>query len=338
MQLVDKFKLEAWLKINSYGISTPISLKQFPGGQSNPTFLVTSKDGHFVLRKKPHGELLYGAHQIEREYRIMSQLYNSKVPVPKMITLCEDDSVIGTPFFIMEYIQGKVFTNTLLPFENPDTRYKIYLSLSSTLANLHLLDPNKYSLSRSLRSVNYIERQIKIWKSQFESTQTEKIPEMDFLIEWLEENCPNETPKSFIHGDYRLGNIIFHPKKFNISAVLDWELSTIGHPLADLAYSCLPWHIPINEDNLFGLKGKNCKIEGIPKEEEYLENYFSLTKTSFPSNWNFFLAFSFFRLASISQGVYSRSISGNASSLAAKDYGERAKKFAYFGKHIILSK
>lgn len=306
----DEAKLAAWMAANVEGYRGPLKVQQFQGGASNPTFLLTDATGHrFVLRKKPPGQLLSSAHQVDREYRVMKAL-DGLVPVPKMRALCDDPEVIGTTFYVMDYLEGRIFRDATLPDQTPADRAAIYDDLNLTLAKLHKVDFEAVGLGDYGRPGNYFERQVARWTRQYQDAKTEEIPAMDSLIEKLPARIPADQSVSIAHGDYRLENVMFHPTENRIIAVLDWELSTIGHPLADIAYNGFIWrsHSP----GWGSLDGIDLAASGIPSEAEYVARYCERTGRGEIPDWPFLMAFSIFRLASISQGVYRRILGGNS--------------------------
>jgi len=310
---LDTERLGPYLGAHVSGFGRLIGAEQFAGGQSNPTFLITSTEGRFVLRRKPPGTLLKSAHAIDREYRVMAALAHTDVPVPRVLHLCEDESIIGSMFYVMDYVEGRIFWDGKLPDLQPAERSAIYDSMNAALAALHQVDHPAVGLADYGKPGSYFERQIARWAGQYRASETHPIREMDELITWLERHTPEDDGRvSLVHGDYRLDNMIFEPAGTRILAVLDWELSTLGHPLADLAYQCMQWRLP-SEGAFRGLGGIDRKAHGIPTEAEYVELYCRRTGTDVISNWPFYLAFSFFRLAAILQGVYKRSLDGNAS-------------------------
>lgn len=315
-----------------------LEIKQFQGGQSNPTFSVEAKNKRYVLRKKPPGKLLPSAHLVEREYRIMKALAQTDVPVPTMHHLCENPDIIGTPFFVMDYLEGRVIDDTSLPDNfTPSDRTNIFDSMNMVLAALHNVDFKSIGLMDFGKPENYIGRQIDRWTKQFEAAKTDTMPAMDELIRWLPENRPLQDEISIAHGDFRMGNLILHPTKPEVIAVLDWELSTLGHPLADLAYNCMPYSLPNDGTSLNGLAGLNLQEEGIPALNEYVASYAKRTNRDSIPAFKFFLAFSCFRLASICQGVYARGLQGNASSENAIEVGAKAPRLANIGWKIAQS-
>jgi len=313
-QRFDVTALETYLAGHIDGFNGLEGVRQFKGGASNPTFLVIEKGGDgrlFVMRKKPPGRLLGSAHQVDREYRVMSALAGSGVPVPRMRALCMDDDVVGTAFYVMDYLEGRIFRDARLPGLSPAERTAVYDEANATLAKLHHVDYAAAGLTDFGRPGNYFERQIARWAKQYRGAETETIPAMEKLIETLPRHIPDDGSVSIAHGDYRIENLMFHPTEPKLIAVLDWELSTIGHPLADIAYNGLLWH---SMSEAWGnLDGVDFATSGIPNEADYRAAYCRRTgRTSIP-HWNFYLAFSLFRLAAIAQGVYKRILDGIAS-------------------------
>jgi aminoglycoside phosphotransferase (APT) family kinase protein len=305
-------RLEAWCRANIEDFGAALDVRQFHGGASNPTFLlITDRDGEparYVMRKKPPGALLASAHQVEREYRIMRTLGQTGFPVPRMHALCEDTEVIGTAFYVMDYLEGRIFRDARLPGLTPPERSAIYDELSVTLARLHAVDYRPLGLEDYGRPGNYYDRQIARWIKQYRGAQTEIIPAMERLIDYLPSHIPADDMSTIAHGDYRPENVMFHPTEPRIIAVLDWELSTIGHPLADLAFNCILYH---SHSVKFGsLIGVDFAASGIPSEQEYVAAYCRRTGRTGIADWNFYLGFSLFRLASIGQGVFKRNLDG----------------------------
>lgn len=313
-----------------------LEAQQFQGGQSNPTFMLAAGGTRYVLRKKPPGKLLPSAHMIEREYKVMLALQGSDVPVPEMMHLCEDDTIIGTPFYLMGYLEGRIFDEPELnaPVE-PEHRRKVYEHMSEILANLHGIDPAAVGLGEFGRTGGYIERQVSRWSKQFEMSRTEDLPAMDKLMEWLPNNIPGPDETTIVHGDFRLGNMMLHPTEPRVIAVLDWELATLGHPLSDLAYFCMPYNFPHGKENFKGLVGLDYEALGIPNEPEILKLYQAAAGRDEIENWTFYMAFSMFRISAIVQGVYKRGLDGNASSENARDYGQKAIAAAETGWNIV---
>ena len=308
--------LEDYLAENVEGFSRPLEVQQFQGGMSNPTFRLSDGRGQtYVMRKKPPGELLPSAHAVDREFRVISALGPTEVPVPRTYALCEDERVIGTAFYIMEHVVGRVFLAPRLPELAASERKRVYDSMNESLAALHNVDYREVGLEGFGRAGGYATRQIKRWTQQYINAKTDEVPAMDHLMAWLPDNIPGDDAVSIAHGDYRLGNIIFHPTEPRASAVLDWELSTLGHPLADLAYNCLAYRVAA--DLRGNLTGDDIVDLGIPDEAAYLDAYARRTHRDAIPEWTFFLVLSLFRLASITQGVYYRGLQGNASDPSA---------------------
>lgn len=310
---LDVAALAAYLAAHWPGFGGALAAEKFAGGQSNPTYRLSHGRGSAVLRKKPPGVLLRSAHAIEREYRVMKALAGSQVPVPRMHLLCEDDGVIGTSFFVMDHVEGRIFWDPALPGVEPADRAAIYDEMNRVLAALHSLDPDTIGLGDFGRPGNYFARQLARWTEQYRASETGTLPDMDSLIAWLEAHLPPDDGRaSLVHGDYRIDNMIFDAAGPRLLAVLDWELSTIGHPFADLAYQCMQWRLP-NGGTMRGLAGVDRQALGIPDEAAYVAAYEARTGADVARHWTFYLAFSFFRLAAILQGVLKRALSGNAS-------------------------
>ena len=322
----DENALNEYLKNYLEGYAGSLKVQQFEGGQSNPTFLLTAGDTQNVMRKKPPGKLLPSAHQVEREFKVMKALEQSDVPVPRMHLLCEDENVIGTPFFIMEHVQSRVLEDITLPGMAPEERRAIYFDMIRVLAALHSVDYAARGLENFGKPGNYFSRQIGRWSKQYVAAKTDEFESMERLMEYLPTNVPADDTSCIVHGDYRMGNLLLHPTEPRIVAVVDWELSTLGHPLGDLGYSCMFYHSGIV--GRASLADQTGSATGIPSEEEFLAEYCRLTGRDGIPNWNFYLAFSFFRLSSICQGVYKRGIMGNASSTEALARGRLAREFA----------
>ncbi len=308
----DEGALADYLQNHTDRFSGGLEIRQFEGGQSNPTFLVRTGDRFYVLRKKPPGKLLPSAHQVDREYRVMKALAGSGVPVPEMICLCTDPSVIGTDFYVMSFIDGRIFRDPQLPEIAAGDRSAIYESMISVMATLHNVDYKAVGLDDFGRPGNYFERQIGRWSKQYHAAQTEEVESMEHLIRWMPEHIPGDQSVTIAHGDFRLENSVYDPSEPRMTAILDWELSTIGHPLADLGYNCMLYHIM--SPQIGGLVGVDYAATGIPDERSYVRRYCELTGRDSIEDWDFYVAFSIFRLASIAQGVYKRGLDGNASS------------------------
>ncbi|MCF6320496.1 MAG: phosphotransferase family protein [Rhizobiaceae bacterium] len=339
---LDTKALAPWLEQNIDGFSNLQRVEKFSDGQSNPTYRLFADSGEYVLRAKPPGTLLKSAHQVDREYRVMSELKNTSVPVPKMLTLVdEQESPIGRMFFVMEMLDGTVYWDPALselgdgPETNP-LRTKIYDAMNRALANLHDIDISTTGLGDFGVPGNYFERQLSRWTRQYHASEVERIEDMHRLIAWLEQNQPaDEGQISLVHGDYRLDNIMFAKNSATILGILDWELSTLGHPLADLAYQCMQWRLP-HQGGFRGLGGINRAALGLPTEQQYVRDYCLRRKIEPIEHWHFYLAFSFFRLAAILQGVYKRSLDGNASNPGkAKLYGAAVPIMAAMAMKMI---
>ncbi len=314
----DEEALGAYLA-KELGTNPTVTVRQFRGGQSNPTFWVSDGERTFVLRKKPPGKLLPSAHAVEREYRVMNALADTDVPVAKAHLLCEDVALIGTPFFVMDHVVGRVFWNVQLPDCDPGERAAIYEELARVLAALHRVNPDEVGLSNYGRPSGYVARQVQRWTKQYRASETRTIEGMEKLITWLPENLPQDESVAIAHGDFRLDNIIFHPTEARALAVIDWELSTLGHPLADLAYTCMLYDVAL--PNVGGLLGVDFAATGIPQEQVFVDRYRALSGREEIADWETFKAFSLFRLAAIAQGVFRRSQLGNASSDQASQFG-----------------
>lgn len=322
----DVTALEAYMKGHVAGFSGPLTVRQFQGGQSNPTYYLQTPQREYVLRRKPPGKLLPSAHAVDREYRVITALGQTDVPVPRTYALCEDPEVVGTPFFIMECVHGRVITDARLPGLTPADRAAMYDAMSDVLARLHNVDYAAVGLGDFGKPGNYFARQIHRWTSQYRASETETIASMDRLIGWLPGHIPPDDTTTIVHGDYRLGNMIVHPTEPRVLAVLDWELCTLGHPLADLAYNCMPYHL--SADVMEGFEGADLAPLGIPSEETYLAAYCRRTGRPGIEDWDFYVAFSMFRLAAIAQGIMGRVLAGTANDPHARLRGERARPLA----------
>lgn len=327
----DEAGLRDYLRPHLDGVAESFNVKQFQGGQSNPTFLIQAGKQRYVLRKKPPGKLLPSAHQVEREYRVIEALQKTDVPVPITRLLCEDDSIIGTAFYIMDFVEGRVLEHPALPNAAKEERWAIYEAMADTLAKLHRVDWQAVGLEGYGRPDQYVQRQIKRWSQQYEASKTGDLPSMERLMQWLPENAPEEDETTIAHGDFRLGNLMLHPSRPEVIAVLDWELSTLGHPLADLGYCCMPYHLPGDMPGIRGVTGLDLQAENIPDEQTFLRIYSERVGRDSVPDWYFFLAFSLFRIAAILQGVYARALQGNASNADALKVGERAGVLADIG-------
>jgi aminoglycoside phosphotransferase (APT) family kinase protein len=333
---IDPSALARWLQAHVPGFEGPVQLEKFSGGQSNPTYRLSTPKGDYVMRSKPgpSTKLLPSAHAIEREFRVMQALKTSGVPVPDMYALCEDESVIGRAFYIMALVEGQVFWDQSLPGMRPTERHAMYREMNRVMAVLHRLNPETIGLNGYGKSGNYFERQILRWSKQYQASVTQPIPEMDRLIEWLPAHIPDlardERLVSVVHGDYRLDNLMFNTREHQVVAVLDWELSTLGHPLADFSYHCLSWHIA---PGMFrGIAGLDLDALGIPSEAQYIDWYCEQTGFASPQQlrleWNFYLAYNLFRLAGILQGIAKRVEEGTASSTQARASAAAARPLA----------
>jgi len=318
--------LAVWLRANVDEGVGELVVEQYQGGQSNPTYRVTAGDRRYVLRRKPPGKLLPSAHAVDREFRVMSALAGTGVPVAKMHALCEDDAVIGTAFYVMEYVEGRILWDPTLPDMAPAQRTAHYDELNRVIATLHRVDYNEIGLGDFGRTGNYIERQVARWSRQYQAAGADRIDAMDRLIEWLPKHVPEGDETSIVHGDYRLDNVIFHPTEPRILAVLDWELATLGHPLSDFAYQVMAWRLSPQEFR--GLKGADLEALGIPLEADYVAAYCRRTGRTGIPNWEFYLIFNMFRIAAILHGVLARALQGNAASADAVAMGSRARPVA----------
>lgn len=321
--------LAPWLNSHIDGFHDLMEIKKFDGGQSNPTFLITAQSGKYVLRAKPTGELLKSAHQVDREFKVMKALASTDVPVPNTYVLSEEDSPIGRMFFVMEYLDGHIFWDPALPELNDyegesanQRRAIIYQRMNECLAALHQVDITQVGLAEFGKPGSYFERQISRWTKQYLASETEQNQNIRRLIQWLEANLPPDDGRvSLVHGDYRLDNMVFSHDAHEVLGLLDWELSTLGHPFADLAYQCMQWRLP-HQGGFRGLGGIDRKSIGLPSEEQYVADYCRRMGIKHIDNWPFYVAFCFFRLAAILQGVYKRALDGNASNPEkAKQYG-----------------
>ena len=313
------------------------SAEKFTGGQSNPTYLLRTEESQYVLRSKPKGKLLKSAHAVEREFRVMGALAETPVPVPSVLCLCEDVDVIGSVFFVMSYEDGPIYWNPTLPELNRDERAALYRDEIRVLAALHSLDPASIGMADFGRPGSYFERQIKRWTDQYRASETTSIDAMESLMQWLVQQMPDDDGQSaLIHGDYRLDNLIMTHDKVRIQAVIDWELSTLGHPFADLAYFCMCLRMP-NHEQIRGLAGVDRTVLGIPEEADIIRQYCTLRGIDDIDDWPFYLAFSFFRLAAICQGVLKRSLDGNASSEQAVKVGGLTPLLAEMGLNIAMT-
>lgn len=322
----DENRLDAWMAKTIPGHRGPIAVRQFAGGQSNPTFLVEAGDRRYVLRKKPPGKLLPSAHAVDREYRVITALGKTGFPVPHTRGLCEDDSVIGQAFYLMDWVPGRILRNPLLPGVPPAERTAIYRAMIETLARLHAVDPGAVGLGDYGKPGNYFERQIARWTKQYEASKTGEIPSFDRLIEWLPRNVPPGDETRIAHGDFRLENMIVHPTEPRVVAVLDWELSTLGHPFADVGYVVMPQFMPEGFPQRLAIDDPDAK--GIPTADEMVRWYCEATGRPGIPRIEFYVVFSLFRMAAIVQGIAMRALQGNASSENAAAVGQMAGAIA----------
>lgn len=330
-QPFDEARLAEYLRGRGLRCEAPLVVEQFQGGQSNPTYRVTAGDARYVLRRKPPGKLLPSAHAVDREHRVMSALRATDVPVPKMLALCEDESVIGTAFYVMEHVEGRILWDPSLPGMTPAERGAHYDALGGVLASLHRVDPVAVGLADYGKAGQYVERQVARWSKQYAGAADAGAPRlaaMDKLIAWLPAHVPPSDAAAIVHGDYRLDNVIWHPTEPRILAVLDWELSTLGHPLSDFAYHAMIYRLTPSEFR--GIAGLDLSALGIPDESAYVRAYERRTGVArIPDrDWTFYLAFNMFRLAAILHGVFARALQGNAADANARDMGSRAEALA----------
>ncbi len=330
-QRFDIGALEHWLKERLPDFSGPLQVEQFKGGQSNPTFKLVTPRRNYVMRAKPGpvAKLLPSAHAIEREYKVLSALSRTDVPVAEVYCLCEDESVIGRAFYVMECVEGRVLWEQSLPGVSNTERSAIYDEMNRVIAALHSVDYAAIGLSDFGRPGNYFARQIGRWSKQYKASETEPIAAMDHLIEWLPAHIPGDEETSIVHGDYRLDNLIFDADKPRIKAILDWELSTLGHPLADFSYHCMSWHI--DPAQFRGIGGLDLPALGIPSEADYIRRYCERTGRSGIEHWDFYLAYNMVRLAAILQGIVKRVVDGTAANSAAPERADRVRPLAEQG-------
>ncbi|MFT4518199.1 MAG: aminoglycoside phosphotransferase (APT) family kinase protein [Halioglobus sp.] len=331
-QQLDIDSLNTYLEQHIPGFQGPLTAEKFAGGQSNPTFKLTAGGEDYVLRRKPPGELLKSAHAVDREYRVITALRDTDVPVPNTHVLCEDESVIGSMFYVMEYKEGRILWDPTLPEakDNAD-RTAIYDGMNKTMAALHNVNVEAVGLTSFGKPGNYFERQLGRWSKQYKASETQHIASMESLMKWLADRMPQDDGTvSLVHGDYRLDNMMFHPTEPHVIALLDWELSTLGHPLADLANQCMAWMLP-GGGRIKGLGGVDRSSLGIPTDEEYIAQYCERTGRESIENWNFYLVFSLFRLAAILQGIVKRAEIGTASNSDADSEGSAVVQLADLG-------
>jgi aminoglycoside phosphotransferase (APT) family kinase protein len=324
--------LEAWMALHVAGFSGGGTLKKFGFGQSNPTYKVQANSGQYVLRRKPLGPLLPKAHAIEREYRVLHALAVSDVPVPKVLAICNESAILGAAFYVMDFVEGRIFYDQRLPGMASRERAGIFDAMNSTVASLHHAEPLALGLEDFGRPERFVERQVATWTRQYRASESDRCEAMERLIEWLPANLPPEQSGRIFHGDLRLDNMIFHPTEPRVIALLDWELSTIGDPLADFAYHCMVWRV--GADLFRGFGDLDRAVIGIPEETDYVRLYCERTGRADIPHWNFYLAFSLFRAAAILQGVWRRSQNGQASSADAAIVGAKAHPLAEIGWRV----
>lgn len=329
MSPVEQQALTAWWTREIGPLSEPLQFEVLAGGQSNPTYCVSSGGQRWVLRSQPTGALLASAHAVDREYKVMQALAHTDVPVPQMVALCMDRSVIGRAFYVMSFVEGRVFMDPSLPGMRPEERAAIYAELQRVAAAIHRVDPAAVGLASYGRAENYRARQLQRWTTQYRATQTEPIDAMDRLIDWLERHAPAAASTGLVHGDLRLDNMLFHPTEPRVLAVIDWELSTLGDPEVDFAYHCMAWRLTAQEFR--GMREHDLVLLGIPSEQEHLQAWCRLTGREPPPHWHYLMAFNMFRLAAILQGIRFRAEQGNAASADAQSTGARARLLADAG-------
>ncbi|HEX4111807.1 MAG TPA: phosphotransferase [Stellaceae bacterium] len=330
----DEGRLADWLAANIAGFRGPLTIEQFQGGQSNPTYRLTTPGRQYVLRRKPPGRLLPSAHAVDREYRIITALRTSEVPVPRTYGLCNDEGVIGTAFYVMDFVAGRIFWDPLLPDMVPAERRAIYDELNRVIAALHRAPYAALGLADYGRPGNYFVRQIDRWTKQYRASETEEIAAMDRLMAWLPAHVPADDETAIVHGDYRLDNVIFHAREPRILAVLDWELSTLGNPLGDFAYHMMQWRLG-SAIYQRGLADADFAAMGIPDEAQYRALYCQRTGRDGIPHWDFYMVYNMFRLAAILQGIMGRVVEGNASSASAREQGARARLLAEAGWRLV---
>lgn len=332
VESLDLAVLEPYLEGAIEGFRGPVALRKFSGGQSNPTFLLTTPDERYVLRRQPPGKLLKSAHAVDREFRVMQALADTAVPVPRVFHLCEDSSVIGSLFYVMQYLDGRIFWNAAIPEVSREERSAIYDEMIRVLAELHRVDPGEVGLSDFGKPGSYFERQYERWTAQYRASELQTIQPMEQLMDWLGRNLPADDGRvSLVHGDFRLDNLIFDHASPRVIATLDWELSTLGHPFADVGYLCMQLRMPPQVGKMSGLRGRDLNALGIPSEPEYVARYCERAGLAGIDGFSFYVAFSFFRLAAIIQGVAKRALDGNASNRNAAELGQFVQPVAELG-------
>jgi aminoglycoside phosphotransferase (APT) family kinase protein len=324
----DVARLRDWMRAHVAGFRGSIDVERLRGGQSNPTYLLRGERHRYVLRRKPTGELLPSAHAVDREYRVVRALANCAVPVARTYALCEDPQVIGSAFYLMDYIDGRIFWDAALPEVAPADRAAIYAETNRVIAALHRVDYSALGLSDYGKAGDYLQRQIARWSRQYRASTLQSIEALDRLIDWLPQHIPDSAGTTLVHGDYRLDNVIFHPREPRILAVIDWELSTLGDPLVDFAYHCMRWRVPA--EGLRGLLDRDLRALALPLESDYVAAYCQrVGRTPLPAKeWDYYIVFNMFRLAAILHGVLTRALQGNASNEHALTAGLRARPLA----------
>ena len=336
MKVEIRERLQSWLRAQGVIDSTALSVTTLAGGQSNPTYLLTSGDQQFVLRKQPDGPLLKSAHAIDREYRVISALQNSTVPVPKAIAWCDDLSLVGTPFYLMSFLDGRVLIDQSLPSFSVAEREEVYREMNRVFAALHQIDPDAVGLSDYGRREGFIARQVDRWSRNLQNSTLSLSDDMRFMMEWLPSHLPQESRSVLIHGDYRLDNLIFDAHELRVIGVLDWELSTLGDPISDFAYHCMSWHIP--HDLWRGIGGVDLSKLGIPDETTYRQWYARHSGQDVSvddTTWRFYLGFNLFRMAAILHGIAERAQQGNANAADAIETGNKAAPLAKLARRIV---
>ena len=323
---LDEARLEPWLRAHVDGFEGPLEIRQFKGGQSNPTYELATPGARYVLRRKPPGKLLPSAHAVDREFRVISALWPTGFPVARPYALCTEDGVIGTMFYVMEKVEGRVFWDGRLPDLPQEERGAVYRAEIDTLARLHGIDPDAVGLGDFGKAGNYFARQVDRWSKQYRASETGPVAAMDRLMEWLPQSLPEDEAVSIVHGDYRLDNLIIAPDAPRVAAVLDWELSTLGNPLADFSYFLMQWVMPAEQRG--GLSGLDVKAHGIPAMDEAVERYAALTGRSGVPQLDWYFAYNLFRLAAICQGIAGRVRDGTAASAHARMMAERVEPLA----------
>ena len=324
----DVGQLEDYLKANLSGFSGPLKVEQFRGGQSCPTYLLSASSGRYVLRRKPPGKLLPSAHAVDREYRVMSALAKEGFPVPTPYLLCEDDDVVGTMFYVMDFIEGKVYWDPAMPDLDEDKRLAAYADMAHTMAKLHTYDVAAIGLEDFGRPGNFFARQISRWSKQYLASETDQVKEMHDLVAWLPESNPADDTACLVHGDYSMHNVLYHPNEPKVVAILDWEISTLGHPLGDVSYNTLIWYGPRFEGGMATLAGTDCASLGVPNLDQYMQIYFDAVGRDPVTDMAWYRAYTMFRLACIYQGIVGRVRDGTAANPHAMELAARVKPLA----------